>query len=46
MLDKLHQDQGIKIVSGENNAFAILAALGWSSTDTVVQELKSLVAAK
>lgn len=46
MLQKLQQDKGVKIVVGGNNALAILAALGWSDTDTVINELRALVVAK
>lgn len=46
VLEKLEQEQGIKMVPGGNNASAILAALGWSATDAIIQELRTLVAAR
>jgi hypothetical protein len=46
MLQKLQQDQGIKLIMGRNNALAIIAVLEWKNTNHVVQDLQSLVVAK
>lgn len=43
MLSSLRSDLGINVVAGCNNCLSILGALGWSSTEAVVNDLNNLV---
>ncbi len=43
MLDALTNDLGINIVAGSNNSLSILGALGWTSTDSVINDLETLI---
>jgi hypothetical protein len=43
MLNSLSSDLGTNIVIGNNNCLSILHALGWSSTEAVINDLETLI---